>query len=225
MSHISPIRQRVRIHFGKAGTLQYTGNLDTAKIWERVLRRADLPILYSRGFNTRPRLQLASALPLGITSECEILDVMLREPIELSGLVERLLAVSPEGLKIYRVQDVPPDGPALQTLVRSATYRIHFDDERVDRERLTQTVDSLLSADNLIKVTRKRGRKGKIKKSTTDLRPLILDLQVDTDGDLIAHLAVGDHGNLRPDQLLEEAGLGDTYFSIHRLQLHLDDTP
>ena len=56
----------------------YTSNLDVAKIWERVLRRADLPILYTQGFNTRPRIQLAMALPLGITSECELLDVALR---------------------------------------------------------------------------------------------------------------------------------------------------
>ena len=96
----NPTKQRLRIVFGKFGALKYTSNLDVAKIWERVLRRADLPLLYSQGFNTRPRLQLATALPLGITSECELLDVSLREEISLEGIREALLAVSPEGLRI-----------------------------------------------------------------------------------------------------------------------------
>ena len=83
MSHISPVAQRLRITFGKSGALTYTSSLDVAKIWERVLRRAGLPIMYTQGFNTRPRIQLAMPLPLGITSECEILDIALREAIEM----------------------------------------------------------------------------------------------------------------------------------------------
>ena len=66
-----PIKQRLYIRFGKFDALIYTSNLDVAKTWERVLRRANLPILYSQGFNTRPRIILASALPLGISSECK----------------------------------------------------------------------------------------------------------------------------------------------------------
>jgi len=66
MSHLSPVLQRLRVTFGKAGPLKYTSNLDTAKIWERVLRRADLPILYTRGFNSRPRISLAMPLLPGI---------------------------------------------------------------------------------------------------------------------------------------------------------------
>src|SRR5215813_5434575 len=86
----NPIKQRLHITFGKFDALIYTSNLDIAKLWERVLRRARLPILYSEGFNPRPRIALASALPLGISSECELLDVSLRERIMLDGLIERL---------------------------------------------------------------------------------------------------------------------------------------
>src|SRR5215813_4393454 len=90
-----PIKQRLHITFGKFDALIYTSNLDVAKLWERVLRRANLPILYSEGFNPRPRLALASALPLGISSECEILDVSFKEIISLDGLAERIAATSP----------------------------------------------------------------------------------------------------------------------------------
>jgi radical SAM-linked protein len=210
-----PIKQRLHITFGKFEALTYTSNLDVAKLWERVLRRANLPILYSEGFNIRPRIALASALPLGISSECEILDVSLKEPIPLDGLAERLAAVSPPGLRIINIVQVPVRAPALQTLVRSAEYRIRFEDG-LSPELIAARIQELLQADNL---DTRRERKGKI--TTVDLRPLIYDLRMDENGDLLAHLAVGDRGNLRPDELLEAMNLADQFVSVHRFRLHL----
>ncbi len=221
MTHISPIEQRLRIVFGKFGALKYTGHLDTSKMWERVLRRANLPILYTRGFNARPRIQLASALPLGITSECEILDVAFKERIKLDNLTGRLLSVSPSGLQIYNIKEVPAKSPALQTLVRGAEYRIRFEDG-IDSSLLQTHIDAILSAESIIEVKEKRGKKGKLKKSTVDLRPFIHDLQINEQGDLIASLAVGERGNIRPSRVLQEMGLDDVYHSIHRFRLHLN---
>ena len=212
-----PIKQRLHITFGKQGALKYTSNLDLAKIWERVLRRAYLPILYTQGFNARARIQLATALPLGITSECELLDVSLREPISLEGLKERIAAVSPAGLPVYAIEDVPVRSPALQTLVRSAEYRIQFDDN-VDRDTLREKIAALLAAES---VATTRDRKGK--SIEVDIRPLIHDLRIDGASNLIAHLAVGNQGNLRPDQVVEHLGLADGYYTVHRFRLHLGD--
>lgn len=210
----SPIKQRLQITFGKFDALIYTSNLDLAKIWERTLRRAGLPILYSEGFNPRPRIQLASALPLGISSECEILDVALRETILLDGLADRIIEKSPPGLRIFDIREVPIRAPAPQSLIRSAEYRIHFEDP-IDRALLSEKARALLNAGAL---ERERERKGSMVRF--NLRPLVHDLFVDEAGDLIAHLAVGDQGNLRPDEILRELGLGDLVVSIHRLRLH-----
>jgi radical SAM-linked protein len=60
--------QRLRITFAKQGALKFIGHLDLAKTWERILRRAQLALAYTQGFNAHPRLQLASPLPLGFTS-------------------------------------------------------------------------------------------------------------------------------------------------------------
>lgn len=211
-----PIKQRLHIRFGKYDALVYTSNLDVAKTWERVLRRANLPILYSQGFNTRPRIALASALPLGISSECEILDVSMREPILLDGLVERIQATSPSGLRIYEITEVPPRSPTLQSRVRSSEYRIHFDDP-MDIDNLQRRVEDLLNADTLTKEKDVNGKTVSI-----NVRPLLYDLKCDANGDLIAHLAVGDRGNLRPDEILTQMELGDAVVSIHRFKLYID---
>jgi radical SAM-linked protein len=211
-----PIKQRLYITFGKFDALVYTSNLDVAKLWERVLRRANLPILYSAGFNPRPRIALATALPLGFSSECEILDVSLREPIALEGMIERLTSASPPGLRIYNIVEVPVRSPALQTLVRSSEYRIRLDDN-VDPDAVKARIETLIDSASL---DQQRERKGKA--ITINVRPLIHSIYMEGTKDLIAHLVVGDAGNMRPDELMEAMGLQDSYLSIHRVRLHLD---
>ncbi len=211
-------KQRLVITFGKLGALKYTSSLDLAKIWERVLRRANLPILYSKGFNTRPRIQLASALPLGITSESEYLDISLREVITLDGLIEKIEAVSPAGLRIYAIREASIHTPALQTLVRSAEYRFHFENG-IGEDVLQARINLLLSHAAMIRSAERNGRK-----TSFDLRPLIYNLHIEASGDLIAHLAAGEHGNFRPADLLVELDLQDEHCSIHRLRLHLENS-
>ncbi len=215
MSHVSPVVQRLRITFGKTGSLKYTSSLDVAKIWERVLRRADLPILYTQGFNTRPRIQLAMPLPLGISSECEILDVSLREHIIVheAKLRKQLLAVSPPGLTIQAIVEVDSRTATLQSLVESAEYRIRFLDD-IEPSVLQQKIQDVLSRESII-IDRVKRRK----RSVMDIRPLILDLNIDASNDLIAHLSVGDRGNLRPDQIIELLELQHLHYSAHRYRL------
>ena len=216
MSHVSPVAQRLRITFGKSGPLMYTSNLDVAKIWERVLRRADLPILYTQGFNTRPRISLAMPLPLGISSDCEILDISLRERIDFrsSDLAAELLAVSPQGLSIADIVEVDLRAATMQSRIISAEYRVRFFDE-IDTENLQLKIDAILARESII-VERIRKRK----RSVMDVRPLIVALSIDDSSDLIAHLSVGDRGNMRPDQLIELMELTDIHHSIHRYRLH-----
>ncbi len=214
----TPIKQRLHITFGKFDALVYTSNLDVAKLWERVLRRANLPILYSAGFNPRPRIALATALPLGFSSECEVLDVSLREAISLDGVIEQLTAASPPGLHIYHIADVPVRSPSLQTLVRSSEYRIRLNDD-IDPNLVRERIAKLMDAPSL---DQQRERKGKA--ITVNVRPLIHTIYLEDETQLIAHLVVGDAGNMRPDELMTAMGLQDSYLSIHRVRLHLDSS-
>ena len=78
---------RLRIRFSKIGKIRFTSHRDTARIWERGLRRAGLPVAYSEGFTPRPRISFGLALPTGYESEAEYLDVELAEEAAgLSGL-------------------------------------------------------------------------------------------------------------------------------------------
>src|SRR5215813_570843 len=117
---------RIRITFVKQGALRYTGHLDLHKLWERAARRAELPLAYSQGFHPQPKMNLASALPLGFSSRCEILDMRLEHDVPLDDLPERLNGTLPSGIQVSVVEQVDERAPALQTQVVSAEYEVRM---------------------------------------------------------------------------------------------------
>jgi radical SAM-linked protein len=203
--------QRLRITFGKLGSQKYVGHLDLFKTWERILRRAEISLSYSQGFNARPKMQLAAALPLGITSECEILDIWLERPLPIEGLAERLVAVSPPGLPIYRIVEVAHRSPALPTLVESGIYLI-TPVEPVDAADLRRRVFELMAQAQVM-----RSRRDK----PYDLRPLIRALSVDDEGQIRAELSLSEQGTGRPDELLDALGLQNVPMVVHRAEIKL----
>jgi len=208
-------QQRLRFRFAKQGALRYVGHLDLATTWERILRRAGLPLEYTRGFNPRPRLQFAAALPVGLTSEAELLDVWLTERVPLepvSALIERLTATSPAGLRTLRVAEVPIKAPALPPQVISAEYAITPNDPDLSADDLWARAQALLAQARIERILR-----GK----SYDLRPLIQDLWLNGDGVLVARLSTGERANARADEFIAALGLALHQVNAHRRRLFL----
>jgi hypothetical protein len=187
---------RLRITFSKTGSLRYTGHLDLQTVWERTARRAGLPLAYTQGFHPGPRIQIASALPLGFAGHAEIVDIWLKDNVgaglvpaqpptpaqgdhegrpyaEMSQpvdnptpYVELLQPAAPPGLTILSVEQVDEKGPALQTQVASAEYLVTLLEPATVPD-LDQRVSRLLATASL-----PRERRGK----PYDLRPLIEEL-------------------------------------------------
>ncbi len=211
--------QRIRITFGKHGALRFIGHLDLAKTWERALRRAQIPLEYTQGFNPRPRLQFAAALQVGVTSESELLDAWLTARLDgdfPAAWIERLNAANPAGLRVYDITDVPIKDPALPTQVSTSEFVITPFDESISADDLRARVETLLAQPTIERVTANAKR--------YDLRPRILDLTVDEDGSLIALLSSNERSNARPDELVDALGLPMEQVRIHRRRLNLDNS-
>jgi len=200
---------RIRVTYAKRGELRYTGHLDLQRVWERTLRRSGLPIVFSQGFNPLPRLQLASALPLGIESSCEVMDFWLAEKMELLHITSQLNAVLPLGLELMDLHETELKGPALETQLRSAEYRVTFRDA-VDNKQLEKKVKEILNTGSLA-----RERRGK----TYDLRPLIEGLRVEPDGSLWMKLAIRPGATGRPEEVLSTLGYPNQIVNIERIKI------
>ncbi len=117
-------KQRFRVWFGKVGDMALVGHLDLLRLFDRVVRRADLPISFTGGFHPNPRISVANALPLGVTSIGEIADFELTESIDLADFREKLVATLPENIPVYRVEPIDLKAPSANQLLEAAEYLI-----------------------------------------------------------------------------------------------------
>lgn len=204
---------RRRIHFGKNISARFTSHLDLFRTWERTFRRAGVKLAYRKGFNPQPRLNIASALPLGYTSQAEILDVWLEDG---SGSTDEILTsvkgALPPGLEIIGIKEVDLQEPALQTILEAAEYRVTFLNPVPD---LNGRCETLLAANTL-----PRQWRGK----TYDLRPLIRRItqgEVNAQGKQTLTIEVGaqEGATGRPDEVISALGERPEETMIHRTRL------
>ena len=211
-------RYRYRITFTKDEAQRYTSHLDLHRAWGRLLRRAGLPLLYSKGFNPRPRIQLSTALPLGCTSEHELADIWLTEEIPYDEIQERLQHSAPPGTRILTVEFTALNEPALPSQIDAVSYIAQID-AHLSEEELSNAIHDLL----LIKVL-ERERRGK----TYDLRPLIHELEISSDGmehpSIRMKLAAKEGATGRPEEVLLALDLDPSMAKIHRIHLHMVQT-
>lgn len=206
---------RARITFSKTGSLRYIGHLDLHTLWERAARRAALPLAYSQGFHPQPKINFASALPLGFSSRAEILDMRLQSEVDLVELPQRLQNALPAGITILEVHNVDEAEPALQMQVTAAEYEVTLL-KAADDAQLQDGISRLISAAEL-----RRARRGK----PYDLRPLIHELQLVVAGEtaggkkILMRLSAREAATGRPEEVLDEMGVAVSDVRIERTRL------
>jgi len=189
---------RVRIRFTKRGKVRFTSHRDVARMWERALRRLQLPVAYTEGFSPRPKLSFGLALSTGHESLAEYLDVELREEPDIAALPAQLTPQLPVGIDVTAAVPLAPGSPSLQEDVTSCTWRIEA--AGLEPTHADELVAAALAADELVVTRTRKGRE-----VTDDLRPAVLD--VATIGptplgtELHAELAVHPR-SVRPAELL-----------------------
>ena len=205
--------QRLRLTFAKTAAMRYTGHLDTHLAWERTFRRARLPLAYSQGFHPQPRIQLAGALPLGFTSECEVADIWLETAGPLDEIRAALTASVPPGLQVLEVTEAPLEARPLQTLLRSAEYAVTVRSPLGPAD-LEAGLNGLLAQPAL-----PRSRRDK----PYDLRPLIETLarehSIGETHRLAMQLAAREAATGRPEEVVDALGLDPAEARYHRRRL------
>jgi len=211
---------KLRIRFAKTGKVRWTSHRDLARIWERVIRRAGLPVAYSQGFSPRPKLHFCLALSTGHESLAEYLDVDLdpddpRVPSldDLVLLPATLSALLPVGIDVTTVVELVDGGDSLQQAVVSCDWSIEIRDAAPDA--VAVAIERILAADELITTRQRKG-----KDVTDDVRPYLLHLAVvgptEHGTEIEAHLATQPRG-LRVSELIALLDVDGTEGRVRRL--------
>lgn len=216
-------RQRVRIHYAKGEAIKFISHHDEFRLWERALRRADLPLLYKQGFNPQPHIQFAAPLGVGITGANEPLDIILAPPLPLDEVADRLRAKLPPGVVLQGVEEAPLAGDALQNRIIGADYTIILFAEpgEIAGNVIEERIQAFLGRQT---IWRERQRKGRF--YTYNLRPLIFELRhLCYDAALEEHhiflrVQMRSGATGRPDEVVDALGFDDFARTLRRDRIY-----
>ena len=215
--------QRLHIRFAAEGPLKYVSHLDLMRVWERVFKRAGLPLATSRGFSPRPKLALAAPLAVGATSEAELLDLLLTARVDLTETTTKLSRELTPGLRILELREGPLKQSSLQSMLRASSYEVEVLDPR-SADQWQSAINDLLARDE-IPWSHQRGKETK----SYDLRPLILQIELlgvsDGAARLSMHLRNDERGAGRPEQVMLALGATEEPTRMHRTAIELAQEP
>lgn len=166
--------QRLRIRVGKLGDMALIGHLDFARLMDRAMRRAALPVAFTGGYHPSPRISPANALPLGLTSTGELIDFELTETIDPAEFEARLQAQLPADMPIYETTAVSLQAPSATKCLDQAEYLLAVDTLEAGKADWETWVQQVLAADQIMQT--KTTKKGKTKE--VDLRSRLFALSI-----------------------------------------------
>ena len=140
--------QRLRVRFCRGQELKFISHLDIVRLWQRALHRAGIPIAYSEGFSPHPRISLAAPLPVGVTSEAELMDILSSKQVSPHWFTAAVSRQLPHGIEILQVYQVALTMPSLQAQVRYAEYKVEVPTEKGQRD-IESALNDLLSVEQL----------------------------------------------------------------------------
>lgn len=212
----------IRVKFEKIDRLKYISHLDLLRVMQRAVRRADICIEYSKGFNPHPKISFGPALAVGVSSSGEYMDLKLTYDIPERDFIQRLNNSLPKGIRMKDAMYIPDNSPSLTSVINSAIYSIGADYQPQGGEWEERILSFFSSEHIYIEKTNKKGRKKKI-----DILPLIFEIKeiTATSGRLALKLilATGSDCTLKPVDLLEalksRSGIRMDSIEIHREKL------
>jgi len=210
---------RLRVRFKRGQEVKFISHLDLMRLWQRALHRAGIPLAYSEGFSPHPRISLAAPLPIGVTSETELMDLYTTQWVSPHFFTAAVSQQLPPGIEILQVHQIALTLPSLQSQVRYVEYKVEVETEMEPKE-IESALASLLSAKRLPwQHQRDTGTR------SYDLRALIDDLRlIDWHHPYCTidmRLRCDSSGSGRPEQVIAALGFANHPRSIHRTKLIL----
>ena len=211
--------QRLRVRFSRGQEVKFISHLDIMRLWQRALHRAMIPLAYSEGFSPHPRISLAVPLPMGVTSEAELMDIVCTKWVSPHFFTAAVSQQLPPGIKILYVYPIALTMPSLQSQVSCTEYQVEVETEK-DQKEVESVINSLLLVKHLPwQHQRDTGPR------RYDLRALIDDLwlidwhrRYCTVG---MRLYCDNRGSGRPEQVTAALGFTHRPQSIYRTRLIL----
>lgn len=182
---------KFRIQFTKYGDMKYVSHLDLIRLFTRIFHRAELPLVYSEGFNPHPKMSVLLPLSVGFESSCEYIDVEFKDSVSMLDCMKKLKGKLPLGMEVPQITQLNETSKKAKA-IRYASYEFSFDVAPAQ-----EAIDAFLNMSEIQVV-----KKTKRSESLADIRPDIMDMVITDNGKMRSIIAAGSNANLKPDLLV-----------------------
>ncbi len=196
---------RVRIRFEKTGIMRYVGHLDLMRFFQKAVKRSQLPIRYSEGFNPHQIMSFAAPLGVGLTSIGEYMDIDIKEEVDAAASIKALNDNMVEGLAITSFKYLPDTAEKCMSAVTAASYVVTYKDSKDDACYIDNICDLKVKffdeahSINIVKKTKKGERE-------LDLKPLIYRFNIEIKNGVPVYdllLSSGSTDNIKPELVIK----------------------
>ena len=163
---------KIRLTVRKGQRAAALSHLEFMTAIQRAVKRAGIPVRWSGGFHPAPRIGFGDALPLGVSSEAELIDLDLSAPCAAGEVMAALNRELPAGVAVLDAGEIARSEPSAAASLASALYRVPQPD--ACPSDLATRIEAFLGAESVIFSRMKKGRATDI-----DLRPWVIDLRFD----------------------------------------------
>ena len=219
---------KARIRYRKYGVMRFIGHLDLMRYFQKVMRRAEIPIAFTKGFSPHMIMSFAQPLGVGVTSDAEYIDIELTQSISSAEAIRRMNLANVEGIEVtgfVQISDSKKDSG--MTIVKYADYLVTLLKSKENSEiscripgEWETLIHEFLDQEDILIV-----KKTKKSEKEVNIKPMIYDMEYRTDG-IYLFLATGSERNLKPSLVMDAfcrfAGLKDLTFHYHRLDVYAD---
>jgi radical SAM-linked protein len=140
--------QRLRIKFSRGPEIKFISHLDIVRLWQRAFNRASIEIAYSTGFSPHPKISLAAPLPLGVTSEAELMDIICIKGVAPHFFVSAVNQQLPPGMTVDKVYPMAFELPSLQSQISLAEYNVEVNIEKGPQD-IKAALEAMLAMEHL----------------------------------------------------------------------------
>lgn len=194
--------QTYRAQIRKGSEIAFLSHLEYMNVFMNALLRSKLPAAYSEGFNPHLKVSFATALGVGVTSDCEYVDFTLSAKISDDEVMKKLNAQLPCGMEILRLKKISGKVPALMSAVDFSRYEVCVPCEE-DFDEVAEIVKKFNDAKEILftRITPKKTREIEIKKYLAE-RLKVVDK---VDGEIILKfgIKITPEGSLKPSEVLK----------------------
>ena len=189
---------KARIKFRKYRVLRFIGHLDVMRYFQKVMRRAGIPIAFTGGYSPHMIMSFASPLGIGLESDGEYLDIELTGPVDSREAVRRMNEAGVDGIEVVSLRQIAEEKKMTgMTILAAADYLATPSGDAGLPEGWQDRFAAFIGQPEIrvLKQTKRSERE-------INIRPLIYDWET-RDGGIFMKLAAGSTENLKPDLVMD----------------------